>query len=148
MDEAVAQQKYAAVSSLAQFGGTARDGVEHRLGIGRRTGDDVENIRCCGLPLQRLARLIEQPCVLDGDGGLIGKALNEFDLGLGKWLLWLARDNEGADTAVFGDNRSVERGQTAGQPYGIPLVAGQVGLVGEIRKMKRSPLCDCQAGRT
>ena len=37
------------------------------------------DVGCCGLPLQRLLRLIEQPRILDGDDGLIGEGLQQTD---------------------------------------------------------------------
>ncbi len=51
----------------------------------------LENIAGCGLLLQRLLQLprprlhlLEQSRVLDGDDGLVGEGLEEFDLALGE----------------------------------------------------------------
>src|SRR3990167_379229 len=56
------------------------DGSQHRLDIRRRAGDDAQNFTGRGLLLQRFLQLLEQPDVLDGDHGLIGKGFKEFDL--------------------------------------------------------------------
>ena len=61
-----------------------RNRLEHRLHIVGRAGDHLQDIGRCGLPLQRLLRLVEQPHVLDGDHGLIGKGLQQFDVMWGK----------------------------------------------------------------
>src|SRR5262245_23615875 len=58
-----------------------------------RAGDDAQDLRCRRLLLQRLLQLalagllrLEQPCVLDGDDGLISKDLDELDLPFRKGL--------------------------------------------------------------
>ncbi len=40
------------------------DGIEDRLHVGGRTGDDLQHFCRGGLPLQRLLRLVEQPRVV------------------------------------------------------------------------------------
>ena len=57
-------------------------GVEHRLQLAGRAGDDLQHLAGRGLLLQRfgeivgaLAQLVEQPRVLDGDDGLGGEVL-------------------------------------------------------------------------
>ena len=49
--------------------------IEHRLQIEGRAADDLEHVGGGGLLLQRLAQLVEQPRVLDGDDGLAGEVL-------------------------------------------------------------------------
>src|SRR5262245_11276850 len=44
--------------------------VEHRLQIEGRAADDLEHVGGGGLLLQRLAQLVEQAGVFDGDDGL------------------------------------------------------------------------------
>ena len=51
-------------------------GVEHRLKLAWRTGDDAQHLGRGGLLLQRFAQLVEQPGVFDRDDGLISKILN------------------------------------------------------------------------
>ena len=50
-------------------------GLEHGLEVARRARDDLQHLGGRGLPLQRLAQLVEQPRVLDGDDGLAGEIL-------------------------------------------------------------------------
>ena len=64
MDKAVPQSKDGAIGRLAQHGGAVRDGVEHRLHVGRRTRDHPQDFCGSRLLLQRLlqvARLAPAP---------------------------------------------------------------------------------------
>ena len=54
--------------------------LQHRLQIESRAADDLEHVGGGGLLLQRFAQLVEQPRVLDGDHGLIGKGPHQSDL--------------------------------------------------------------------
>ena len=45
------------------------------LQVKRRAADDLEDVGCGSLLLQRLAQFVEQPRVLDGDDGLSGEVL-------------------------------------------------------------------------
>src|SRR5262245_61064826 len=60
-------------------------GVEHRLKLARRTGDDAEHFGGCSLLLQRFAQLVEQPRVLDGDDGLSREICDELNLLFREW---------------------------------------------------------------
>src|SRR5262249_43537128 len=71
--------------------GVLQHGVEHRLQLASRAGDNLENLRGRRLLLQRLreivralAQLVEQSRVLDGDHSLRGKVLHQFDLFVGE----------------------------------------------------------------
>ena len=64
----------------AHPGGALGDGIHHRLQIGRRAGDDPQDLRGGGLLLEGLLRLVEQADVLDGDDGLVGEGLEERNL--------------------------------------------------------------------
>ena len=71
--------------------GALDDGVEHRLHVRGRAADDAEHLGRCRLMLQRLAQFcialldfFEQPHVLDGDHGLVGKGFEKRDLFLGE----------------------------------------------------------------
>src|SRR5262249_11714982 len=57
---------------------------EHGLQIEGRSADALEHVGGCGLLLERLPQLIEQPRVLDGDDGLVGETLDQFDLLVGE----------------------------------------------------------------
>ena len=60
---------------VAQRDGVAHDGVKHRLNVGRRAANDLENLGGRRLPLERLLRLVEQAHVLDRDHRLAGEGL-------------------------------------------------------------------------
>src|SRR5215470_1164676 len=66
--------------------GAFDDGIEDRLHVRRRAADDAEHLGRCRLVFQSFAQfcvaflnLLEQPHVLDGDNGLIGKAFDQLD---------------------------------------------------------------------
>src|SRR5262245_29944994 len=68
-------------------GGALNDGVEYGLHVSRRTADDAEHFGRRRLMLQSfpqfcvaLLDLLEQPDILDGDHGLIGKSFKESNL--------------------------------------------------------------------
>ena len=72
---------------LAQLAGAFDDGLQHRLHVGRRGGDDPQDVGAAGLVVQRLreiARLglhfLEQPDIPDRDHGLVGEGLQQGDL--------------------------------------------------------------------
>ena len=72
---------------LANARGVGQHGLEHRLQLARRAADDLEHLGGRRLLLQRLGQLararlhlLEQPRVLDGDDGLVGEGLEQFDL--------------------------------------------------------------------
>ena len=64
---------------LADARRVLQHGLEHRLQLARRTGDDAQHLGGRGLLLEladsALAQLVEQPRVLDGDDGLAAKFL-------------------------------------------------------------------------
>ena len=71
--------------------GALDDGVEDRLHVRGRAADDAEHLGRCRLMLQRLAQFrvallefLEQPDVLNGDDGLIGKGFKKLDLFVGE----------------------------------------------------------------
>src|SRR3990172_3784784 len=75
------------VSRSTQARGILGYSIHHRLEVGRRAGDDVQDVAGGGLLLQRLGQVVvatfqlpEQPHVLDGDDGLIGKGLEQLEL--------------------------------------------------------------------
>ena len=60
---------------IGALGNSLEDGL-HVIG---RPGDDLQDFRSRGLPLQRLPGLVEQPRVLDRDDRLVGEGLDELD---------------------------------------------------------------------
>src|SRR5262249_9690851 len=73
--------------------------IEYFLHVERRPADDLQNIGGGRLLFQgflqlALARLLclEQPCVLDGDDGLVGEGLDQLDLLISEWSYLLTVD--------------------------------------------------------
>src|SRR5258706_13935227 len=65
---------------LAKPASILGDGLQHRLNVCRGSSDHTEDLACHGLLLQRLAQLVEQPRVLDGDDGLFREIADKLDL--------------------------------------------------------------------
>src|SRR5437763_16527455 len=63
---------------------------------GRRV-DDLQDFGGCGLPLERLARLRDQPRVVHRDDRLRRKVLNQRDLAIAEWSHLLAVHSDGAE---------------------------------------------------
>ena len=68
------------INRVAQARGTFGNGVQHRLNVRRRAGDDAQDFACRGLLLQRFVEFLKQPHVLDGDYGLVGEGFKQLDL--------------------------------------------------------------------
>ncbi len=64
--------------------------LKYRLQIESRATDNLEHISRGRMTLKRLAQLVEQPRILDGDHGLSGEVLNQFDLLVREWTNLLA----------------------------------------------------------
>ena len=80
------------VVSVAQARRRLDEGVEHRLQIECRAADHLEHIGGGGLLLQRLAKLVEQPRVLDGNDRLVREARDQLNLLVGEWPDFPAED--------------------------------------------------------
>ena len=100
-------------------------GVEHRLKLAWRTGDDAQHLGRGGLLLQQFAQLVEQACVLDGDDGLRREIRDQGNLFVREGLDLLSVDDDGADQCVVlvhwhCDQRSgaAEPGRHAGSRFG------------------------------
>src|SRR6516164_2809758 len=77
----------ASKAGVAQVCRVCQYRIENRLQISRRTADNLEHLRCRGLSLQRLGKIVravtqfvKQPRVLDGDDGLFRKMADKLDL--------------------------------------------------------------------
>src|SRR5262249_48496397 len=90
--------------------------VEHRPQIAGRTTDDLQYIGSGGLLLERLAQLIEQPRVLDGDDGLVCEILHQRDLLIGKWSDLLAINSNPADQFVVFEHWHPDSRSSAAKP--------------------------------
>jgi len=80
LDLLAVEAEDAAHHAAAQFEGAFRDRVEHRLHIGWRAANDLEDIGGRRLPLERLLGLVEQTHVLNRDDRLVGKSAHQLDL--------------------------------------------------------------------
>ena len=83
--------KYLPISASHSRAADSTSVSQHRLQIERRAADDLEHVSGGGLLLQRFAQIIgallhfvEQPRLLDGDDGLIGESLQQFDVVIGE----------------------------------------------------------------
>ena len=97
-------QEYCRVFGDAQAARNRRNDVEHRLQIELRTTDNAQHLACCCLIFERLLQLafagllgLEQPRVLDGDDGLVGKCLYELHLLYGEGMHLAAPAPDDAD---------------------------------------------------
>ena len=77
-------EPHRAKAGLASLDCLRQHRFEHRLQFTRRTADHLEHIGGGRLLLERFAQLVEQPCILDSDDGLIGEGLQQFNLSVGK----------------------------------------------------------------
>ena len=73
-----------ALSASQNRAAKIQEGLQHRLQIEGRPADDFEHIGSSGLLLERLAQLVEQPRVLDGDYGLVGEGGDQLNLFVGE----------------------------------------------------------------
>ena len=79
---------------LTKSNGRFHQSIQHRLQIECRAADDLEHVGGCGLLLQRLAQLVEQARVLDGNDGLLGKIADQLDLRVRERTDFLAKEIE------------------------------------------------------
>ena len=82
--------------------------VEHRLEIKTRAANDLEHLGGGCLLLQRFAQLVEQPRILDGDHGLIGKGLEQSDLSLREELRLAAAECDRANRDTLSHQRDAK----------------------------------------
>src|SRR6185312_7358235 len=94
---------------LADLGRRLDKRVEDRLQVKRRSADNFQDVGGRRLLLQRLAQLVEQPRVLDGDDGMGGEILKQLDLPLGEGTHLLAVDDDGADELAVLEHRHTDK---------------------------------------
>src|SRR6185295_11118403 len=83
--------------------------IQHSLEVEGGPADDLEHVGGGGLLLQRIAQLVEQPRVLDGDYRLRGEVLEQLDLSLGEGTHLLAVDDDGADEFFILEHRHSDK---------------------------------------
>src|SRR5262249_33688978 len=123
---------------LAQPRGRFDERVEHRLQIEGRAADDLEHVGGGGLLLQRLAKLVEQASVLDGDDGLGSKVLYQLDLLFAERLDVLAINGNCTNRLIVVKHRDHNQTSDAGNldradrkrlPRAILRTVAQIGLL-------------------
>src|SRR5271167_2832280 len=77
MDQLAVKPENTAAGSAAQDRRAAGDRIEGRLHVAWRTGNDAQDLRRGRLFFERLARLVDEPRILDGDDRLVGKSLDQ-----------------------------------------------------------------------
>ncbi len=82
---------------IADLRGTLGHRLQHRLHVGGRGGDHLQDLAGGGLALQRLLRLVEQQRVLDRDRRLVCKGLQQRNQLRRKRARLLAADADDAD---------------------------------------------------
>src|SRR5262249_58615049 len=89
-------------------GGALHDGIKNWLHVRRRAADDTKHLGRRGLMFQSLAQFriallqfFEQPHVLDGNYGLVGKGLKQSDLLVGEWTNLRAANRDSPDGNTF-----------------------------------------------
>src|SRR5262249_39852557 len=87
----------------------------HRLKVAGRGIDDLQHFSGCGLLLQRLARLGQEPRVFHRDHRLLREILEERDLLLGKWPDFSAVGHDLAEQLVLYAQWHEERSAKAAQ---------------------------------
>src|ERR1700730_11870706 len=113
-------QEHDSIIGLAKFAGAFDDGRQHRLDVGRRRGDHIQDIRAAGLVSQRLfeivglgLRLIEQPCIFDRKHRLGGEAFEQADFPLRERLHLETRADNHAEEFSLAAQRYSEEGSRA-----------------------------------
>src|SRR6516164_6216982 len=82
--------------------------IKDHIEVDGGAADYLEYVCCCGLLLQRLPQLIEQPRILDGDHGLLREVAEQFDLLVGERTDLLAIDGDGTDYLIFPQHRHLD----------------------------------------
>jgi len=77
-----------------------QDSVKHRRKIARRAVDDLKDLGGRGLLFERLARLGDEPRILDGDHSLVGKAFHQCDLAVAESANRVTVDHKHAEELV------------------------------------------------
>src|SRR5262249_34879501 len=101
---ALAQPKRA-VACFAETRRVGEKSAEHRREFAGRASDDLEDLGCGSLLLQRFPEFVEQARILDGDDGLRGEVLNQLDLLLGEWPHLLAIESDHTNQLVILQHR-------------------------------------------
>ena len=100
------------------------------------------------LAVRRL-ELLEQAHILDGDGGLVGKGLEKFQMCVGEGVDFAVGKADGTDDFVLPKHRNGHHTSGAPRPKVRERVWSQPGLFGsglEVSDPDRTSSADCLAG--
>ncbi len=113
------KRRIVSIGRAAEARGALGHDVHHGLEVGRRAGDDPQDLGGGRLLLQGLGQLAvpglelrEQPHVLDRNDRLVGEGLEQRDLRLGEESAFLPRDDDrpiGSPSRSMGTARAVRK---------------------------------------
>src|SRR5690242_21112114 len=89
--------------------GVLQHGLEYRLKLTRRAGNDRQHVSSGCLLLQGFAQLTEQSRVLNGDNCLVGKGLNELQLFVCKGADFHSENDDRADRLSIPKQRNTKK---------------------------------------
>ena len=98
-------EQHAREGCVAELRGALCHGIEHRLHVGGRARDRVQDVRDRRLLLERLLRLVEEAHVLDPDRRLAGERLDQRDLLGAERSRLVAPQCEHADRTILAHQR-------------------------------------------
>src|SRR5262249_44698094 len=92
--------------------------------------------------------LLKQPRVLDGDDGLVGEGLQQFNLSVGKWAHFRATQGNCPDSFASANKGAGQHGMVAKTPCDrtAPWIVVRLRL--HIGEVDRLPVEDCTPGDT
>jgi hypothetical protein len=117
----------AADRDAAQAARFFEDHVVDGRKVAGRAVDDLQDLGSCGLLLQGLAGLGDQPSVLNGNHRLVGKGADELDLPISKRLDPLAPQSNHADHDALAQQWHTEPGPVFSQCHGPGFDVFRVG---------------------
>ncbi len=122
---------------LAKTDGLVEHRIEHRREVAGRAVDDLQHLGGRGLLLQGLARLGEQPDVLNRNNRLVGEGLEQVDLRLRKRHDLAPRYGDRADRIAVLQDRHRQHGMHPSLADGRQRVFGVRGCIGDMRDLPR-----------
>jgi hypothetical protein len=116
------QQPDVRVVRATESGGVAGHGLKHRLQIGRRAGDDPQDLTRGRLLLERLGQLavatlqlLKEPRVLDRDHRLVRERLEQLDLAVGERADLVAQNDDRPDRFALAHQGRGQHGPRVGR---------------------------------
>src|SRR5690348_17150058 len=106
--------------------------VQYGLQIECRAADDLKHVSGGSLLLERLAQLVQQPRVLDGDDGLSSEVLHQLHLLIGEWSNLRSIDGNNADDLIRLEYRNAKISSDAADidrihQQWMPIEVGPIG---------------------